>query len=90
MNPALNDFSKIGDYNVDFTLSDSYSSQVESFKVTVTNSAPVFSTAPPDVTVAQGGSTVYSLPLYSDPEGHSVIVTVTGNPAFAPYDSVLK
>jgi hypothetical protein len=58
--------------------------------VTVTNSAPVFSSAPQDQSVAQGGKVVYTLPSYTDPEGHSVIVTVTGNPAFAPYDSALK
>jgi hypothetical protein len=51
MSPALNDFSKVGDFNVDFTLSDSYKSQIKTFKVTVTNSPPTFSTTPPDVTV---------------------------------------
>lgn len=49
MNPGLNDFPKIGDYMVDFTLSDGYLSQIKSFKVTVTNSPPVFSTTPPNV-----------------------------------------
>ena len=52
MNPALNDFSKVGDYNVDFTLSDGYKSQIKTFKVTVTNSPPTFSTTPLDVTVS--------------------------------------
>ncbi len=49
MNPGLNDFPKIGDYMVDFTLSDGYLSQIKTFKVTVTNSPPVFSTTPPNV-----------------------------------------
>ena len=52
MNPGLNDFSKVGDYNVDFTLSDGYKSQIKTFKVTVTNSPPTFSTTPLDVTVS--------------------------------------
>jgi hypothetical protein len=53
MNPGMNDFSKVGDFNVDFALSDGYKSQIKTFKVTVTNSAPTFSSTPlPDVTVA--------------------------------------
>ena len=58
--------------------------------MTVTNSAPTFSAAPPDVTVPQGGNKVLSLPSYSDPEGHSVTVTVTGYPSFSTYDPVNK
>lgn len=89
-NPSLNDFPLLGDYIVDLSISDGYKSQIKSFKVTVTNSAPIFSTTPPDVTVAQGGNTVYTLPSYSDPEGHSVTVTVTGYPSFSTYDPVNK
>ena len=89
MKPGLNDFPKIGDYMVDFTLSDGYKSQIKTFKVTVTNSPPVFSTTPPNVLVAQGSTKLYDLPSTSDPEGHSVTVTVT-HPSFATYNSVTR
>ena len=76
--------SEVGVHTVTFFVADGYNSVSITLTITVTNTAPYFTT-PPGVsttfTAYLNQVSTYNLPLKQDDEGHSITIT-TGLPSF--------
>ncbi len=75
--------SEVGAHTVTFYVSDGYASVPLTLTITVTNTAPYFTTPTFSTTFTAYLNQVstYNLPLKQDDEGHSITIT-TGLPSF--------
>ncbi len=71
--------SEVGAHTVTFTVSDSYTSVPLTLTITVTNTAPYFTTPAFSTTFTAYLNQVstYNLPLKQDDEGHSITITTS-------------
>jgi hypothetical protein len=80
------DFSMLGTHSLSVKLSDRFLSTIYNFSVTFTNSAPKFTNALLDQTIANNVSSTYTLPPSNDMEGNDIIMTLNPSTPWATLD----